>query len=84
MHRMRTGNSPGQPQPVTKELKRLLLTFVGLMVALDATIIGVYYALHVESRPLRVQQTFVAVWVVLTLVVVTTMLKRIRVARRRR
>ncbi|MEP6493740.1 MAG: hypothetical protein ABJF01_13750 [bacterium] len=81
---MLSRNPQGQPQPVTKELKTLLLTFVGLMVVLDATVIGVYYALHVQSRPLRTQQTFVAVWVVLTLVVVTTMLKRIRVARRRR
>jgi len=81
---MASRTPPGQPQPVTKELKKLLLMFVGMMVALDATIIGVYYALHVQARPLRTQQTFVAVWVVLTLVVVTTMLKRIRVARRRR
>lgn len=71
-------------QPVTKDLKKLLLTFVGMIVVLDATLIGLYYALHVQNRPLRTQQTFVAVWVVLTLFVVATMLKRIRVARRRR
>jgi hypothetical protein len=84
MHRMLARDPMRQPQPPTKELKKLLLTFVGLITLLDGGIIGVYYALHVQLRPLRTQQTFVAVWVVLTLVVVTTMLKRIRVARRRR
>ena len=73
-----------QPQPVTKDLKKLLVQFVVLVVALDAAIIGLYYALHIQNRPLQTQQTFVAVWVVLTLFVVATMLKRIRVARRRR
>lgn len=71
-------------QPVTKDLKRLLLMFVGMVAGLDAAIIGLYYVFHVQNRPLRTQQTFVAVWVVLTLFIVATMLKRIRVARRRR
>jgi hypothetical protein len=87
MHAMLTRDPSGQAveaQPGTKDLKRLLLTFVGMVALLDATIIGLYYALHIENRPLRTQQTFVAVWVVLTLFVVATMLKRIRVARRRR
>lgn len=63
-------------------LKRLLFTMIGLVVVLDALIIGLYYALHIADRPVKTQETFVAVWVVLTLLVVTTMMKRIRVARR--
>jgi hypothetical protein len=76
MHRM--------PAPVTPEHKKLLMQLVVSVVVLDATIIGLYYAFHIPERPIRTQQTFVATWVVLTLVVVTTMLKRIRVARRGR
>jgi uncharacterized membrane-anchored protein len=34
--------------------------------------------MHIADRPERTQQTFVAVWVVLTLLVVTTQVKRIR------
>jgi hypothetical protein len=53
-------------------------------VVLDAIMIGGYYTLHVGMRTEKTQQTYVAVWVVLTLIVVTTMMKRIRAARRRR
>lgn len=66
------------------ELKRLTFTLIGSIVALDAIMIGSYYGLHVGTRTEKTQQTFVAVWVVLTLAVVTTLMKRIRTARRRR
>jgi hypothetical protein len=72
------------PAPVTKELKRLLLTMIVLVVVLDSLIIGLYYGFRVGDRPVKTQETFVAVWVVLTLLVVATMMKRIRVARRGR
>jgi len=68
----------------TGALKRLFLILVAAVVVLDAIMIGGYYALHVGLRTMKTQQTYVAVWVVLTLVVVTTMMKRIRAARRRR
>jgi multidrug resistance efflux pump len=68
----------------TGTLKRLFLILVAAVVVLDAIMIGGYYALHVGMRTMKTQQTYVAVWVVLTLVVVTTMMKRIRAARRRR
>jgi hypothetical protein len=70
--------------PVTGELKKLTLTLVVSIVVLDAIMIGAYYALHMNARAIKTQQTYVAVWVVLTLAVVTTMMKRIRAARRRR
>ena len=79
-------STPGPiPQPPNRqELKRLLLTLVASVLILDAAVIGVYYAAHIQDRPVKTQQTFVAVWVVLTLIVVTTMMKRIRQERRRR
>ena len=64
-------------------MKRLLLTLVVAVIVLDGAIIGCYYALHIADRAVKTQQMFVAVWVVLTLIVVTTMMKKIRQARRR-
>ena len=73
-----------QGMPATRDPKKLLLTLVLTIVILDAGVIGLYYALHIQDRAVKTQQTFVAVWVVLTLLVVTTLMKRIRAARRRR
>jgi hypothetical protein len=70
--------------PDLSELKRLTLILIVSVVVLDAIMIGGYYALHVNARAIKMQQTYVAVWVVLTLAVVTTMMKRIRALRRRR
>jgi hypothetical protein len=65
-------------------MQRLLMMLVGAVVVLDAAVIGLYYALAIQARPIKQQQMFVAVWVVLTLIVVTTMMRKIRVARRGR
>jgi len=65
-------------------MQRLLMILVGAVVVLDAAVIGLYYALAIQARPIKQQQMFVAVWVVLTLIVVTTMMRKIRVARRGR
>ena len=65
-------------------MKKHLLTLVVSVVVLDATMIGVYYGLGIRDRVNKTQQTFVAVWVVLTLIIVTTIMKRIRRARGRR
>ncbi len=72
------------PVPVTRELKRLMLILVASVVVLDGVIIGAYYAFHVNTRDVKTQESFVAVWVVLTLLVVATVMKRIRQARRGR
>ena len=60
------------------------MALVGAVVVLDAAMIGLYYAVGIQARPIKQQQMFVAVWVVLTLIVVTTMMRKIRVARRGR
>ena len=69
--------------PLAAELRRLLLVLVVTIIVLDGVIIGAYYALHVNLRSVKTQETFVAVWVVLTLLIVATMMKKIRQARRR-
>jgi uncharacterized membrane protein YoaK (UPF0700 family) len=63
-------------------MKKYLLRLVIAVVALDSAVIGLYYALRIGERPERTQQTFVAVWVVVTLLIVATLMKKIRQARR--
>jgi len=85
MQAMTPGEHPERARrPLSRALKRYLLTLVGGVVVLDAVVIGIYYQFHVSDRPLKTQQTFVAVWIAATLVFVTTMMARIRLARRRR
>jgi 4-amino-4-deoxy-L-arabinose transferase-like glycosyltransferase len=81
---MAFSGGPVRQSPNRRELKRLLLILVASVAVLDAVVIGLYYAAHIPDRPVKTQQTFVAVWVVLTLIVVTTLMKRIRQARRGR
>ena len=65
-------------------LRKHFLTLVVSIVVLDSIVIGLYYGLHIEERTVKTQETFVAVWVVLTLLVVSIPMKRIRRARRQR
>jgi len=81
---MTTSRPSGQSSSVARELKRHLLKLVAGVVILDAVAIGLYYGLHIAERPSNTQKAFTAVWVVFTLIIVTTMMKRIREARRRR
>ena len=70
--------------PKRAELRKHVLTLLVAVVALDALMVAAYYGFHVRDRLEKTQMTFVAVWVVLTLIVVTTIMKRIRQVRRRR
>ena len=70
--------------PKRAELRKHVLTLLVAVVALDALMVAAYYGFHVHDRLEKTQMTFVAVWVVLTLIVVTTIMKRIRQVRRRR
>lgn len=89
MHGMPDNAPPPQFPPTrgsqnSAEMRRLMLILIGSVVVLDAIVIGIYYALHIPDKPTKTQQTFVAVWVVLTLLVVTTQMKKIRKLRRGR
>jgi len=72
------------PSASPQQVRKYLLTLVGAVVALDAVVLSVYHGMHIADRPVRTQQTFVAVWVVATLFVVTTIMKKLRQARVRR
>ena len=68
----------------TRAMKKHLLTLVLWAVGLHVVMIGLYYAFDIRDRPIKTQQTYVAIWVVLSMIVVTTIMKRIRRARRGR
>jgi hypothetical protein len=68
--------------PRRKELRKRMMILLGSVAALHIAVIAIYSALHVAERPVKTQQTFIAVWVVLTLAVVTTQMKGIRKLRR--
>jgi putative Mn2+ efflux pump MntP len=72
------------PSATAQEIRKYLITLIVAVVALDAVVLGIYYGMHIQERPVRTQQTFVAVWVVATLLVVTTIMKKMRKARVRR
>lgn len=61
-----------------------MMILIASVTVVHGVVIGIYYALHVAERSMKVQQTFVAVWVVLMLAVVTTQMKGIRKLRRPR
>ena len=84
MHGMPPRVASQAPSLAARAMKRLLLTLVAAVIVLDAAVIGVYYAAGVADRSAKTQQMFVGVWVVLTLIVVTTIMKKIRTARRSR
>lgn len=63
----------GSPQS-----RKLLLTMVLLVVALDAIAIGIYYAAGIAQRPNQIQTGFVVVWSLATLGIVAVYMKRIR------
>ena len=72
------------PNVNVQEVRKYLLMLVVAVVALDAVVLGIYYGMHIAERPEKTQETFVAVWVVLTLLVVATIMKKLRRARFRR
>jgi len=64
--------------------KKNLIALILCVAVLDGVMIALYYAFDVRDGTVKTQQTFVGIWVVLTLIIVTTILRRIRQARRRR
>jgi heme/copper-type cytochrome/quinol oxidase subunit 4 len=72
------------PSVNVQEVRKYLLALVVAVVALDAVVLGIYYGMHIADRPEKTQETFVAVWVVVTLIIVATIMKKLRRSRFRR
>jgi membrane protein YdbS with pleckstrin-like domain len=82
MHGMPLRSDPGPP-PTPREQKKTLLTLVIMVAVVHALAITIYRVFHIPDRPVKTQQVFVGVWVMVTLIVITPMMKRIRRGRRR-
>ena len=62
----------------TPASRKLLLTMVSLVIALDVVAIGLYYMLGIARRPNPLQMGFVIAWTLATLGIVAVYMKRIR------
>jgi hypothetical protein len=62
----------------TPASRKLLVTMVLLVAAVDGVAIGSYYAFELDRRPQQIQLVFTAIWILLTLAVCAVYLKRIR------
>jgi hypothetical protein len=74
--------SPQSPE--RQELRTRTLRLIASIALFHGVMIGLYYLLHINLRPDTTQQTYVAVWVVLSLGVILPQMKGIRALRRRR
>lgn len=68
--------------PKRKELRKRLMILTASVVVLHSAAIGIFYGMRIGERAVKTQQTFIAVWLVATLGVVTTQMKGIRRLRR--
>ncbi len=82
MHRM----APSSPasSPAREAIRKRMLWLIGSVVLVHGVMIGIYYGLHIAERSMKTQQTYIAVWVVITLAVVVPQMKEIRKYRRQR
>jgi hypothetical protein len=69
---------------VTAGLRREMLLLVGLVLALDAVFVGVYFLASVRSASDSAKVIFTAIWTLAILVVAVRGLSRIRSARLRK
>lgn len=80
----RPSSPPTPTDPATRaaRMRGYLLRMIALVVALDAVAIALFYGLDIRNASSTVRSTFVVVWTVLTLVLVSSYLRRIRLVRR--
>lgn len=79
---MATPSSPDAPPSKAARMRGYLLRMVLLVVALDAVAIALYHLLDIPAAGPRVRGAFVVAWTVVTLVLVSSYLRRIRLVRR--
>ena len=65
-----------------REMRRQLLTMIGLVVAVDAAAIAAWFLTGVRGRSTGVQLLFALGWTLATLAVVVVSMRKIRQARR--
>lgn len=63
-------------------MRGLLIRMVAWVLAIDAVAIAIYYAAHLSRANDRTRMIFTFIWSMVTIAVVLTALRRIRIARR--
>ena len=64
-------------------LRRLVLRMLGLILLVDAIAIGVFYVANLEQAERNVRLAFTIGWTLVTLAIVLTSLRQIRLERNR-
>lgn len=74
---------PSSPSPVPdrEAIKRHLIVMVSAVAGLDVVAIAAYYALHLNNNPGSSQNTFVGIWILVSLAIVFIQQRKIRRAR---
>ena len=70
------------PSPDRDAIKHHLLVMVGAILAVDLIAIAIFYALHLNGNPGPRQQTFIGIWILISLAIVAIQQRKIRRAQR--
>jgi hypothetical protein len=70
-----------RPQTVNEAIKHHLLVMIGAVLAVDVVAIAAFYALHLNGHAGTAQQTFIGVWILVSLTIVMIQQRKIRRAR---
>lgn len=65
-------------------MRGLLIRMVAWVLAIDAVAVAVYYGAHLSRADEKTRMVFTFTWSMVTIAVVLTALRRIRIARRGR
>ncbi len=70
----------GGPNPSADRdaINHHLIVMVAAIAAIDIIAIAVFYALHLNGNPGTAQQTFIGVWILISLVIVFIQQRKIR------
>jgi hypothetical protein len=68
-------------QTVNEAIKHHLLVMVGAVIVVDVVAIAAFYALHLNGHAGTAQQTFIGVWILVSLAIVLIQQRKIRRAR---
>lgn len=74
-----SGGPPASPD--RDAIKHHLFVLVGAILAVDAIAIAIFYALHLNDNPGPRQQTFIGIWILISLGIVAIQQRKIRRAR---
>jgi hypothetical protein len=69
------------PSPDRDAIKHHLIVLVGAILAVDVVAIAIFYALHLNGNPGPRQQTFIGIWILISLGIVAIQQRKIRRAR---